>query len=168
MKDKVKQLQDKAKKGASKLGTDIKTSWNQLPPMVRVGAYLFGGIWAYRKISNLIKNSGTSEDAKDDIKKFEKNGQTATYPEATYSGYADIIYNEYANEVWSDLDDVIYIFKLMQNDLDVAKLISAFGSRRLLFSTMEGNLQTVMQRIDSDAPNEVNKIFENKGIKYRF
>mgnify|MGYP006000900031 CR=1 FL=1 len=168
MKDKIKQLQGKAKKGASKLGSDIKTSWNQLPPMVRVGAYLFGGIWAYRKISDAIKNGGTGKDAKNDIKKFEKEGQVATYPEATYSGYADIIYNEYMNDVWSDFDDIVYIFKKMENDIDVAKLIVAYGMRRQKFSLLEGNLQACIQSIDSDAPELINNIFATKGIKYRF
>ena len=50
MKNTVKQLQSKAKQKAEKLGGDIKTTWDQLPAMVRIGAMLFGGIWIYKKV----------------------------------------------------------------------------------------------------------------------
>ena len=72
------------------------------------------------------------------------------------------------NSVWTDFDDVVYIFKKMNNDLDVALLIEAFGMRRLAFSTFEGGLQSIIAKMDSDAPEKVNSIFASKGIDYRF
>jgi hypothetical protein len=167
MKNTVKKLQGKAKEKAEKLGGDIKTTWDQLPAMVRIGAMLFGGIWIYKKVKGL-GDGDTGKDASKDKKKFEKEGQVASYPSATYSGYADIIYNEYMNSVWTDFDDVVYIFRKMNNDLDVALLIEAFGMRRLAFSTFEGGLQSIIAKMDSDAPEKVNSIFASKGIDYRF
>jgi len=151
------------------LKNDIKKVWRELPSSARLGITLIGGFIVFKKVRGFWdKIKTTPESAKSDEKKFIEQGQVATYPDASYTGWADIIYNEYFNSVWSSFSDVKYIFEKMQNDLDVSKLIQAFGKRRILFSTGTGDLQTIIIKIDDDAPQQVNQIFETKGIKYRF
>jgi hypothetical protein len=152
-----------------KITSDIKTTWNKLPPYARLGVAIVGGLFAYKKAKGLFNALKTSpQSAKADEEKFKQQGQKLSYPLAAYTGWADIIYAEYFNEIWSSFSDVKYIFERLQNDLDVSKLIQSFGKRRILFSTSTGDLQTIVYRIDDDAPQEINEIFAKKGIKYRF
>jgi hypothetical protein len=149
--------------------SDIKSTWNKLPPYARLGITIVGGLFAFKKAKGLFNALKTSpQTAKADEDKFRKQGQKPSFPSASYTGWADIIYSEYFNDLWSSFSDVKYIFERLQNDLDVSKLIQAFGERRILFSTNTGDLQTILYRIDDDAPKEVNEIFAKKGIKYRF
>ena len=153
----------------SKIVSDVKSTWNKLPPYARLGITVFGGLFAIKKAKGLFNYVKTSPaTAKLDEKRFEKEGQKPSFPWASYTGWADIIYSEYFNDVWSSFSDIKYIFERLQNDLDVSKLSQAVGKRRILFSTSTGELQTILYRIDDDAPKMVNDIFEKKGIKYRF
>jgi hypothetical protein len=57
----------------------------------------------------------------------------------------------------------------MQNDLDVSKLIQAFGMRRIEFSTRTDSLAAFLRsELDSSELQKVNNILASKNIKYRF
>jgi hypothetical protein len=57
----------------------------------------------------------------------------------------------------------------MKNDTDVAKLIIAFGKRRIEFSFMDGTLaEFLTSELDSTEIKQVNKILSSKGINYKF
>ena len=59
-----------------------------------------------------------------------QNSQKATFPESTYNTLANTIYNSMKFAVGDDYGAVQDSIKKMKNDLDVAKLIKAFGSRQ--------------------------------------
>ena len=59
-----------------------------------------------------------------------QNSQKATFPESTYNTLANTIYNSMKFAVGDDYGAVQDSLKKMKNDLDVAKLIKAFGSRQ--------------------------------------
>jgi hypothetical protein len=57
----------------------------------------------------------------------------------------------------------------MNNDLDVNKLIVAFGSRRIEFSSQSASLGGFLSsELDEKEREEINKILKAKNIKYKF
>jgi len=57
----------------------------------------------------------------------------------------------------------------MQNNLDVAQLIKAFGKRRLEFSTTMAELGAhLTEDLDTSELNKLNSILAAKNITYRF
>ena len=95
--------------------------------------------------------------------------QTPTYSQTQYQVFADKIYQ--AGVAWFGTDEVaIYsVFQAMKNDLDILKLINAFGSRRLEFSTVMGNLaEFLYSEFDNKEITKLNSILAAQGIKYQF
>lgn len=95
--------------------------------------------------------------------------QVPTYTPTQYQVYADKIYS--AGVTWFGTDETaIYnAFSAMYNDLDVLKLIEAFGRRRLEFSTVLGNLtQFLYDELNNTELGKLNSILTAKGIKYQF
>ncbi len=91
--------------------------------------------------------------------------------DSAYKGYADSIYAaRSANNIFGTDEDAIYsVFKKMNNDLDVAKLITAFGQRRLSFSLNSANLGGFLtDELDATELGIVNSGLRSKGIKYQF
>ncbi len=120
--------------------------------------------------SKLFKKDPAAE-AKKDERELESEGETATYMDQQYKGFADSIYSaRIANNLLGTDEDVIYsVFKKMKNNLDVAKLITAFGSRRLSYSFTSGNLGGFLNdELDQDELNIINTDLRSKGIKYQF
>lgn len=124
------------------------------------------GYILFRVGKNLLFPSSSVLSAAETVKKSK---QTASYPDLQYKIYADKIYQ--AGYVIGGTDEgAIYdVFKAMNNDLDVAKLILAFGKRRIEFSFQEGSLpEFLTSELDEDEVKEINKILQSKGIVYRF
>ena len=92
----------------------------------------------------------------------------ASYPDAVYSNLADAI--EQACLGFGTDEQIIYqVFSKMNNDLDVAKLIVAYGTRRIEFTLEMGTLaQVLVSELDSSEIANVNNILSKKGITYRF
>lgn len=100
-----------------------------------------------------------------------QEGQKPTYLDAAYKGYADSIYTaRSANNFGGTDEDAIYsVFKKMKNDLDIAKLVTAFGERRLSFSLTSANLGGYLNdELDSTELGIINTDLRSKGIKYQF
>lgn len=130
---------------------------------VIAGAALYFG-------SKLFKKDPAAE-AKKDERELESEGEKATFMDQQYKGFADSIYAaRIANNLLGTDEDVIYgVFKKMKNNLDVAKLITAFGTRRLSYSFTSGNLGGFLNdELDSDELNIINTDLRSKGIKYQF
>lgn len=128
-------------------------------------------------VSRILKKKDTStQTAQKDVKKLEQQGQKPTYIDTNYLQFADGIYQAgRANRVplglflGADEDVFINTFKKMKNDLDVTKLIEAFGERRMAYSLKGGNLGAFMQdEIDADTINIINTDLRSKKIKYQF
>jgi hypothetical protein len=75
------------------------------------------------------RNAELGRNIDTEIVKLQKS-QKATFPESTYNTLANTIYNSMKFAVGDDYGAVQDSLKKMKNDLDVAKLIKAFGSRQ--------------------------------------
>lgn len=129
------------------------------------GAYLIYRV--FKKGKDLLK----PDEAKKDVKELEKAGQVASYMDAQYIGFADAIYAaRVGNNLFGTDEDAIYaVFERMKNDLDVAKLITAFGTRRLSYSFQESTLGGFLKDdLDSDEIDFINTMLKKKGISYQF
>lgn len=98
-----------------------------------VGIIYFVGKPLYKKIfpsqeeknaQNLIKSSES------DIARLIASGMKPTYSESQYPQYADVIYNAQVHVIGGSAGDIEDTLKMMQNDLDVALLISSYGVRQ--------------------------------------
>ena len=120
--------------------------------------------------SRFFKKDPLATEKKDE-RELISEGQKASYLDSAYKGYADSIYTaRSANNFGGTDEDTIYsVFKKMKNDLDVAKLITAFGERRLSFSLTSANLAGYLNdELDQDELNIINTDLRSKGIKYQF
>jgi len=123
--------------------------------------------------SKLIKKSPTAAEKKD-VKILEQQGQKATYLDSNYKQFADGLYAARAANApffWGGTnEDAMYsIFNKMKNDLDIAKLVTAFGERRLSFSLTSANLGGYLNdELDSTELGIINTDLRSKGIKYQF
>jgi hypothetical protein len=75
------------------------------------------------------RNAELGRNIDTEIARLQKS-QKATFPESTYNTLANTIYNSMKFAVGDDYGAVQDSLKKMKNDLDVAKLIKAFGSRQ--------------------------------------
>ncbi len=75
------------------------------------------------------RNAELGRNIDTEIAKLQKS-QKASFPESTYNTLANTIYNSMKFAVGDDYGAVQDSLKKMKNDLDVAKLIKAFGSRQ--------------------------------------
>ena len=133
-------------------------------PIAAGGAVLVAALLAFRK-----KTAGdTITDATKESKDIAKV-QKPTYGPTQYQLFADKIYA--AGVTWFGTDEnAIYgVFNQLYNDLDVLELIKAFGTRRLEFTSVFGNLQQFLaSEMGAKEITQINTILMAKGIKYRF
>lgn len=129
-----------------------------------------GGLYVGYKLIMFFAGSITSvAAAKDEIKILTSKGVKATYPDSSYTQWASSIVSAGFNTIGTDEQAIYAIFKKMMNDLDVAKLIVAFGNQRVEFSFQSAPLGAwLSSELSSDEMATVNKILSNKKIKYQF
>jgi hypothetical protein len=108
------------------------------------------------------------------LQKFQK----ASYPDSTYDTLANTIYNSMRFAIGDDYGAVQDSLKKMKNDLDVAKLIRAFGSRQdYAFGIPVGGKMDLLTYVKKELGNEyggltayrvtdINKDWAAKKIKY--
>lgn len=135
---------------------------------VQIGL-IAGGIYlGYKAISWLIGKASTVQQAENEVRKLVSQGMKPTYPESTYSQYATAIYSAGFNTLGTDEKTIYDIFGKMQNDLDLAKLIAAFGEQRVEFSFQSLPLGSWLRtELDSSEMTTINKILSDKKIKYQ-
>lgn len=117
------------------------------------------------------KGLDTSNDAKDEVKDRENNGEVLSYPRAQYTGWADSIYHA-LNGVgnWFDNEnEAIRILKLMQKDIDVYELIAQFGARKGIDGFIKKGLPAfITDNIGKNKTNSINQYYASIGMDYRF
>jgi hypothetical protein len=128
-----------------------------------------GGIYlGYKAISWLIGKATAVEQAENEVRKLVAQGMKSTYPDSTYSQYATAIYSAGFNTLGTDEKSIYDIFSKMQNDLDLIKLIAAFGEQRVEFSFQSLPLGSWLRtELDYSEMATVNKIISDKKIKYQ-
>ena len=114
--------------------------------------------------SKLFKNlskKGSLIQTKEDILILQQT-QKQSYLDSQYTAYADVLFTA-MDGFGTDEDAIFRVFTAMKNDLDIAKLINAYGLRKdeSLAEWLQGDLSS------SDMA-KLNKILSTKGIKYQF
>jgi hypothetical protein len=105
-------------------------------------------------------------------------GLKATYPDSNYIGFASTIYEGMRYCVGDDYGTVETTLKKMKNDIDVAKLIKAFGMRQdYCVGIPESAPKDLFQFVQSELGNElmvtnyrikrINEDWKKKGITYQ-
>ncbi|MDL5044638.1 hypothetical protein QQ054_01065 [Oscillatoria amoena NRMC-F 0135] len=115
-------------------------------------------------------------EAQDDAKELSKKLKQ-TFQNSQYASFADSIhealkYDEKSVSAWEDNPKIAEdILKEMQNDLDIAKLIDAYGLREeqfLGFGTGKKSLfETITANFKSSRKQSVNMDWSTKPITYR-
>jgi hypothetical protein len=174
----------------SKTGFKI---WDGLPSWSK-GVIIVGGLAAvYFGVTatlNRIKNAEKNKKAREalekintEIKQLENKGLKQTYPDSQYNSWADSIAKQFSGCDWeqgigwsgsgSKLYNICY---RMENDLDFAKLLNAYGIRTYdqcgfypFAGKFTGNLsQAVADELKEWEIFEINNLLAKRGIKYKF
>ena len=116
-------------------------------------------------------------NVENDIVRLETKMQP-TYGDAAYDGYANTIYEAQRTSMGNDSGSIQDVAYLMQNDLDVAKLIQAYGKRQdyafgiptesyTLLGAMRKGVEADLYGAFSYRIGRINSNWESKGITYR-
>jgi hypothetical protein len=161
--------------------------YKELPPCAK-GAIVVGGVAALffvgKKLYTIVfpsaeakRNAELNRNIDSEIAKLQKF-QMASFPDSTYNTLANTIYNSMRFAVGDDYGAVQDSLKKMKNDLDVAKLIKAFGSRQdYAFGIPVGDKMDLFTYVKKELGNEyfgltsyrvtnINKDWASKKIKY--
>lgn len=114
-----------------------------------------------------------------DIEKYRFQGLRQSYPDAQYAAFANSIYESMKYAAGDNYGSVVDTCKKMQNNLDVALLVDAFGLRQdYFFAIPTGKPMDIFTFIKSELGNEwggltdyrvkqINTNWESKGITYK-
>ena len=166
-----------------KITSDIKTTWNKLPPYARLGITIVGGLFVYKKAKGLFSSDPmkqTSRQINDDISKLENNGVQPTYADSAYLQFANMLFQAVAG-AGTDDKAIFNIFDKIKNDVDYLKLNKAFGVRRygalfekdpipFLSRLMPLPEYTLTQSLSSELSDskieKLNQILKSNGVTY--
>ncbi|MEO0896284.1 MAG: hypothetical protein AAFY71_07805 [Bacteroidota bacterium] len=134
-----------------------------------VGAGLVLGNWALSLFGDDLLE--VSEKA---FRQRANQGQRTTHPDYTIEAFADQIHESLRYSMVADNKDrAESLLKMMNNDMDVLALITAYGRRQLrMFGLPDGNKKNLPETIASELwANQiarVNKLYEERGIQHRW
>jgi hypothetical protein len=136
---------------------------------VKYGLIACGLYVGYKIIQFFVGSSTSVAAATNEVKTLTSKGVKPTYPDSSYTQWASSIVSAGFNTLGTNEQAIYAIFRKMMNDLDVAKLIVAFGNQRVEFSFQTAPLGAwLASELDSDELATVNKILSDKKIKYQF
>jgi len=136
---------------------------------VKYGLIAGGLFVGYKIIQFFMGGSNSIVAATNEVKTLSSKGIKATYPDSSYTQFASSIVSAGFNTLGTNEQAIYAIFKKMMNDLDVAKLIVAFGNQRVEFSFQTMPLGAWLStELDNNEMAIVNKILSDKKIKYQF
>lgn len=163
----------------------LKQKYDNLPTPLKyvlIGGGLFIG---YKIVSSFFK-SGSEQltqnvltTAEDDIKKFAKQGFKPSFELSQYPIFANIIYESTKYGIGDSYGTASDTLKKMQNNLDVALLIKAYGTKqnyvfgiptgekRDLFTNIQAELGNEYGGITSYRITQINDNWQSKGITYK-
>jgi hypothetical protein len=119
------------------------------------------GIYFTTRLIKNLKKKGTLVTAKSDVVLLQAS-QNQSYLDSQYSSYADVLFSA-MDGLGTDEDAIMRVFSAMKNDLDVAKLITAYGVRK-----NESLAEWLQNDLSSSDMSDLNKLLSTKGIKYQF
>ena len=141
-----------------------------------VGAVGFVGYKIYRKV---FPSEEQRQSQQKDIIRWENEGLTASYPEAEYQALANSAYDGMRYCAGDSYSTVEAVLKKMQNNLDVALLIDAFGIRQnYCFGIPAGTPLDLIAFVKKELGNDwfgltdyrikqINENWQKKGITYK-
>jgi hypothetical protein len=150
----------------------FNTSWSDRGPAERIILLAGTGIGAiviFRqigKITGFIKQTTQNIQTSGELNQWENVGQTPSYQNTQYQIFADSI--SAAMAYWgpanTDEEAIRNVFKKMNNNADVLKLIAAFGIR----DDWGLSKWLTYELSDEDKEKYVNQVLRSKGITYQF
>lgn len=163
-------------------GKQIADNPNQIFTIGLVALGLWGGFKIISALSKTVEAVTPSwgedkqkaedklkESTDKDEKKLNDQGITASYPETTYKQLADKLDIAMTAFFGTDEEAIYNVFRQIKNDLDLVKLIEAFGIRRLEFNIRWGNLGAWLQAdLNNQEMAKVNSILAANGVSGRF
>jgi len=163
--------------------------YKDLPPWAKGVVVVGGALVVYLVGSRLYravfpteterKNRALEKNVDNEIVKLQNDGKKATYSDSNYNTFANTIYNSMRFAVGDDYATVELTMKRMNNDLDVAKLINAFGTRQdYAFGIPVGSPMDLFTYIQKELGNDyggltnyrvknINADWKKKGISYQ-
>jgi len=163
--------------------------YKDLPPWAKGVVVVGGAVVVYLVGSRVYravfpteaqrKNRELEKNIDSEISKLQGNGKKASYSDSNYNTFANTIYNSMRFAVGDDYSTVESTLKRMKNDLDVAKLIKAFGVKQdYFFGLPTGDKMDLFTYIQKELGNEyggltnyrvkrINEDWSKKGISYQ-
>jgi len=163
----------------------LKDKFSSLPITIQY-ALIGGGLFiGYKLVSGFFK-SGSEQlttdvltTTQDDITKFINQGQTPSFQVSQYPIFANIIYESTKYGIGDSYGTVVDTLKQLKNNLDVALLIKAYGTKQnYVFGIPTGEKRDLFTNIQSELGNEyggitsyritqINNNWLSKGITYK-
>ena len=163
--------------------------YKDLPPWAK-GVVVVGGVVVVYLVGSRVyravfptaeqrKNRELEKNIDSEISKLQGNGKKASFSDSNYNTFANTIYNSMRYAVGDDYGTVELTLKRMQNDLDVAKLVKAFGVKQdYFFGIPAGDKMDLFTYIQKELGNEyggltnyrvkrINEDWKKKGISYQ-
>jgi len=162
--------------------------YNELPQWAKgvlvVGGLGIVGLVGYKAYRSLFPSESEKKSKlllntiNDDISKFKLSGLKESYPNADYLTLANTIYESMRYCAGDSYNTVVSTCKKMMNDLDVALLIKAFGTKQnYCFGIDAGTPMDMLSFIQKELGTEwllfdwkiqeINRNWSSKGITYR-
>ena len=163
--------------------------YKDLPPWAK-GVVVVGGAVVVYLIGSKVyravfpteaqkKNRELEKNIDSEISKMQGNGKKASFSDSNYNTFANTIYNSMRFAIGDDYGTVESTLKRMKNDLDVAKLIKAFGLKQdFFFGLPAGDKMDLFTFVQKELGNEyggltnyrvkrINEDWSKKGILYQ-
>lgn len=166
----------------------MKGMFNGLPNWSRgvlvilgAGVVIFAGYKVYKAVEQTTDEKKDKElisDIDNEIISFRKQGLKQSFLDSQYLQYAETIHNAIKVCVGDDYSTAEQTLKKMNNNLDVALLIRAFGKRQdycfgipiaemNLFSYIRKELGAEYAGITAYRVDRINSDWKKKGITYK-
>lgn len=170
------------------MANKVYTYYSELPAWAKGIVVVGGGVVAFlvlRKVFKAVfpsekqrRNQQLTQNVSSEIRNLEFQGQKPSYAESQYLTFANTIFNGVRYCVGDDYGTVEDTLKKMKNDLDVAKLVKAYGKRRRacfgipaggeddLFTTLQAELGQEWGGLTNYRIDRINNDWKKKGITY--
>ena len=163
--------------------------YKDLPPWAKGVVVVGGAVVVYLVGSRVYravfptdaqrKNRELEKNIDSEISKMQGNGKKASFSDSNYNTFANTIYNSMRFAIGDDYGTVESTLKRMKNDLDVAKLIKAFGLKQdFFFGLPAGDKMDLFTFVQKELGNDyggltnyrvkrINEDWSKKGILYQ-
>lgn len=171
------------------MATKVYQYYSELPPWAKGVVVVGGGLVAFlvlRRVYKAVfpsaedrKNRELAQNVNNEINVLTNQGVKPTYADSQYNTFANTIYNGMRYCAGDDYSTVESTLKRMMNDLDVAKLVKAFGKRQDycfgiptsgeldLFTYVQKELGNDYGGLTNYRVKRINEDWKKKGIKYQ-